>query len=85
MSALYDLFENPPSPDGEQQPLHARIVSKGTVDKEEFLDRVHKFTGISRSLLAGAMEAFANETRDLLADGWNVEMGNLVFFSTSLQ
>ena len=50
MSALYDLFENPPSPDGEKQPLHARIVSKGTVDKEEFLDRVHKFTGISRSL-----------------------------------
>ena len=76
MSALYDLFENPPSPDGEKQPLHARIVSKGTVDKEEFLDRVHKFTGISRSLLAGAMEAFANEARDLLADGWNVEMGN---------
>ena len=31
MSALYDLFENPPSPDGEKQPLHARIVSKGTV------------------------------------------------------
>lgn len=85
MSALYDLFENPPSPDGEKQPLHARIVSKGTVDKEEFLDRVHKFTGISRSLLAGAMEAFANETRDLLADGWNVEMGNFGFFSTSLQ
>lgn len=85
MSALYDLFENPPSPDGKQQPLHARIVSKGTVDKEEFLDRVHKFTGISRSLLAGAMEAFANEARDLLADGWNVEVGNLGFFSTSLQ
>ena len=83
MSALYDLFENPPSPDGEKQPLHARIVSKGTVDKEEFLDRVHKFTGISRSLLAG--EAFANEARDLLADGWNVEMGNFGFFSTSLQ
>lgn len=62
MSALYDLFENPPSPDGEKQPLHARIVSKGTVDKEES-DRVHKFTGISRSLLAGAMEAFANEAR----------------------
>ena len=78
MSALYDLFENPPSPDGEKQPLHARIVSKGTVDKEEFLDRVHKFTGISRS-------AFANEARDLLADGWNVEMGNFGFFSTSLQ
>ena len=28
---------------------------------------------------------FANEARDLLADGWNVEMGNFGFFSTSLQ
>jgi len=38
MSALYDLFENPPSPDGEKQPLHARIVSKGTVDtKKSFM------------------------------------------------
>ena len=85
MSALYDLFENPPSPDGEKQPLHARIVSKGTVDKEEFLDRVHKFTGISRSLLTGAMEAFSNEARDLLAEGWTVEMGNFGFLTTSLQ
>lgn len=25
------------------------------------------------------------EARDLLADGWNVEMGNFGFFSTSLQ
>lgn len=86
MSALYDLFENPPAKEGEEQPvLHARIVSKGTVGKNEFLDRVHKFTGISRSLLVGAMEAFYNETRDLLADGWNVEMGNFGYFSTSLQ
>lgn len=85
MSALYDLFETPPTPKGEKQPLHARIVSKGTVDKEEFLDRVHKFTGISRSLLTGAMEAFSNEARDLLAEGWSVELGNFGFFSTSLQ
>lgn len=84
MSALYDLFENPPAPNGEKQPLHARIICKGTVDKEEFLDRVHKFTGISRSLLAGAMEAFSSEARDLLAEGWNVELGNFGYFSTSL-
>lgn len=85
MSALYDLFKNPPTDNGEKQPLHARIISKGTVDKEEFLDRVHKFTGISRSLLTGAMEAFSNEARDLLAEGWTVEIGNFGFLSTSLQ
>ena len=39
MSAIYDLFETPGPNKEEKQPLHARIVSKGTVDKEEFLDR----------------------------------------------
>lgn len=85
MSAIYDLFDTPNPNKDEKQPLHARIVSKGTVDKEEFLDRVHKFTGISRSLLTGAMEAFSNEARDLLAEGWTVEIGNFGFLSTSLQ
>lgn len=86
MSAFYDLFENPPTENGEEQPsLHARIVSKGTVDKDEFLDRIHKFTGISRGLLSGAMEAFTNEARDLLADGWIVGIGDLGYLSTSLQ
>ena len=37
MSAIYDLFETPSPNKEEKQPLHARIVSKGTVDKEEFL------------------------------------------------
>ena len=85
MSAIYDLFDTPNPNKDEKQPLHARIVSKGTVDKEEFLDRVHKFTGISRSLLTGAMEAFSNEARDLLAEGWTVEIGNFGFLSTTLQ
>ena len=46
MSAIYDLFETPSPNKQEKQPLHARIVSKGTISKDEFLDRVHKFTGI---------------------------------------
>ena len=85
MSAIYDLFETPSPNKQEKQPLHARIVSKGTISKDEFLDRVHKFTGISRSLLTGAMESFSNEARDLLAEGWNVEIGNFGFLSTSLE
>ena len=27
------------------KPLHPRVVFKGTIGREEFLDRVHKFTG----------------------------------------
>lgn len=86
MSVYYDLFENPnPNREDDKQLLHPRIVSKGTITQEEFLDRVSKFTGISRSLLAGSMESFCLELRDLLADGWQVEFGELGYFSGSLQ
>lgn len=86
MSIHYDLYETPDiQQTGEQQPLHPRVVPKGTIDQEEFLDRVHKFTGMSRSMLAGAMLSFQNELRDLLANGWVVEMGDIGYFSVSLE
>ena len=86
MSAQYDLYEIPDiKQTGEKQPLHPRIVPKGTIGQDQFLDRVHKFTGISRSLLAGAMQSFQNELKDLLANGWIVELGEIGYFSVSLQ
>ena len=86
MSAQYDLYETPDiKQTGEKQPLHPRIVPKGTIGQDEFLDRVHKFTRISRSLLAGAMQSFQNELKDLLANGWIVELGEIGYFSVSLQ
>lgn len=86
MSAQYDLYETPDiKQTGEKQPLHPRIVPKGTIGQDEFLDRVHKFTGISRSLLVGAMQSFQNELKDLLANGWIVELGEIGYFSVSLQ
>ena len=86
MSAQYDLYETPDiKQTGEKQPLHPRIVPKGTIGQDEFLDRVHKFTGISGSLLAGAMQSFQNELKDLLANGWIVELGEIGYFSVSLQ
>ena len=86
MSAQYDLYETPDiKQTGEKQPLHPRIVPKGTIGQDEFLDRVHKFTGISRSLLSGSMQSFQNELKDLLANGWIVELGEIGYFSVSLQ
>lgn len=86
MSILYDLYENPDiQQTGEKQALHPRIVSKGTIDQDEFLDRVSKFTGLSRSLLSGALQSFRNELQDLLANGWNVELGDIGYFTASLQ
>ena len=86
MSIQYDLYDTPDiQQTGDAQPLHPRVVFKGTIGQDEFLDRVHKFTGLSRSLLAGAMQSFQDELRDLLADGWIVEMGEMGYFSVSLQ
>ena len=85
MSMHYDLYETPDiQKTGEEQPLHPRVVFKGTIDQDEFLDRVHLFTGMSRSMLSGALQSFQNELRDLLAEGWIVEMGDMGYFSVSL-
>lgn len=85
MSAYYDLFETRDIQNtGKTQPLHARIIPKGTIDKKEFIDRVHRFTGISHSVLEGAMTAFMDELRDSLASGWTVELGELGYFTPSL-
>ena len=46
MSAYYDLLEKPDiRRTGEQQPLYAHFVAKGTIDRKEFIDRVHLFYG----------------------------------------
>lgn len=64
--------------------LYARFVPKGTIDRKEFIERVHLFTGLSRSLLEGAMAGFMDELRDCLANGWTVELGELGYFTPSL-
>lgn len=85
MSAYYDLFEKPDvRQTGEQQPLYARLVPKGTIERKEFINRCSSFTGISRSLLEGAMAGFMDELRDCLANGWTVELGELGYFTPSL-
>ena len=86
MSVYYDLY---PTPDvkqtGEEQPLHPRIVAKGTIEKEEFIEHVSRFCHLNKSVLAGAMDAFQSELMDLLANGWNVSMGDIGYFSLSLE
>ena len=85
MSAYYNLFEKPDiRQTGEQQPLYARFIPKGTIGEKEFIDRVHLFSGISRSILEGAMVAFMDELRDCLVNGWTVELGELGYFTPSL-
>lgn len=86
MSAHYDLYETPnPEKDSDKKPLHARIVPKGTYDKEEFLERVAHFQHLPYNVLSGALGAIIDELADSLAHGYIVELGDLGHFSTTLK
>ena len=44
MSVNYDLYETPDlAKSGEEQPLHARVVLKGSYTAEEFVEQVTAF------------------------------------------
>lgn len=81
MSAYYDLYQTPdPSGESEEQKLHARILPKGTIYADKFLEIVHNATGFSQAILDGTLQAITDELQRWLADGWNVEVGELGFF-----
>lgn len=86
MSAFYDLYDTPnPKKDGDKKPLHARIVPKGTYDAKEFLERVARFQHLPYNVLDGALGAIVDQLADSLANGYNVELGELGYFSTTLK
>lgn len=90
MSAYYDLYETPaPKGRGESEPtpkpLHARIHSKGTITAEEFIERVVKEQHMPHAMVVGIIQAISNALGDWLAEGYNVELDELGFFSTTLK
>lgn len=86
MSIYYDLYQNPPKGDGEEdERLHARVMPKGTIPAEKFREIVHNATGFSEAILDGTLQAVTDELQRWLADGWIVEVGDLGYFSLSLE
>lgn len=86
MSAYYDLYQTPdPSSKSEDPKLHARILPKGTITADKFLEIVHNATGFSQAILDGTLQAITDELQRWLEDGWIVEVGELGFFSVSLK
>ena len=85
MSAYYDLYETP-SPDGKEdkKSLHARICPKRTYTQKEFVEHIATFQHLPKNVIGAALDACIDELCDLLANGNIVELGELGFFSTSL-
>lgn len=85
MSVFYDLYETPDlAESGEQQPLHARVVLKGSYTAKEFIERVATMQHIPHAQVVGTLSAVVNELKDLLLNGYSVEVGDLGYFSLSL-
>ena len=85
MSVNYDLYETPDlAKSGEEQPLHARVVLKGSYTAEEFVEQVTVFQHMPHAQVVGVIEAISIELRHLLLKGFSVELGDIGYFSLSL-
>lgn len=80
------MYENPnPKGDGKKQPLHARIVSKGTVRTEEIAQDIADTGGYSTAVTKGMLDALAHIVSRHLRRGYTVELDELGSFSISLK
>ena len=62
MSVNYDLYETPDlAKSGEEQPLHARVVLKGSYTAEEFVEQVTVFQHMPHAQVVGVIEAISKE------------------------
>ena len=85
MSVNYDLYETPDlSKSGEEQPLHARVVLKGSYTAEEFVEQVVALQHMPRAQVGGVIEAISKELQHLLLKGFSVELGDIGYFTLSL-
>ena len=81
MSVNYDLYETPDlAKSGEEQPLHARVVLKGSYTAEEFVEQVTTLQHMPHAQVVGVIEAISKELRHLLLKGFSVELGRYRLF-----
>lgn len=86
MGAKYALYENPnPKGDGKKQPLHARIVPRGTIRTEEIASDIADSCGFSTAVTKGMLDALAHIVSRHLRRGYTVELNELGSFSLSLK
>ena len=85
MCARYRLVRNPnPTGEKKKQALHPRVVPQGTVRINELMQEVEDRSGLSASDIKGALQIIADVMAGRLAEGYNVELEGIGFFSLSL-
>ncbi|MDR2859625.1 MAG: DNA-binding protein [Mediterranea sp.] len=84
MSAFYDFRKLPTSPQDEQQTLYPDIVTSGTVKTDKLIQEISEATAFTLGDLKGVLTALAEKVSYYLAEGFNVELGEMGYLSLSL-
>ena len=85
MSVNYDLYETPDlTKSGEDQPVHALGVLKGSYTAEEFVEQVVVMQHVPHAQVVGVIEAISKELKHLLLKGFSVELGDVGYFTLSV-
>lgn len=83
MSIKYDFYETN-EVNGEEGKLRAKVVSQGTISTERLARYISKTSGISAAQAAGFIMMLTDSIVDFLKDGYDVQVGDLGYFSVSV-
>ena len=86
MSALYDLLPVPFAGDAENAPkLYPKMVAYQTVTFDQLVGKIASHSGLTRGNILAVMEEIENWTKQLLSEGYRVQIGNIGTVSASLK
>ena len=86
MSALYDFLPVPPKGNNERgSHLYPKLRPYKTVSFDELTEKIASHSGLTNGNILAVMEEIEYWTKQLLSDGYRVQIGNIGTVSASLK
>ena len=86
MSALYDFLPVPPKGNNESGSyLYPKLRPYKTVSFDELTEKIASHSGLTKGNILAVMEEIENWTKQLLSEGYRVQIGNIGTVSASLK
>ena len=86
MSALYDFLPVPPKGNNESgSHLYPKLRPYKTVSFDELTEKIAFHSGLTKGNILAVMEEIENWTKQLLSEGYRVQIGNIGTVSASLK
>ena len=86
MSALYDFLPVPPKGNNESgSHLYPKLRPYKTVSFDEVTEKIASHSGLTKGNILAVMEEIENWTKQLLSEGYRVQIGNIGTVSASLK